>query len=147
MLQSSRRCCPQLLSPVTLPYTHPSFNFSFFPLPEMSLGQDAAAKRVRSAAILVISCRLMVRASISRVLLWINLDSKRNREHRQYLKEHPLLHRHHLSGRRSRCHWYQCQRSRATRRLGRYHPASLFHPQNPTEQFSFQAQVLFQPHP
>jgi len=92
---------------------------------------------------LVSLCRLIVRAPVPRVLLWINFDSKRNRKH---LKEHLLLRQPHLLGRRSRGHWYRCQRSCATRRFGQHHPASLLQPTVPTEQFSSQAQVLFQPH-
>ena len=53
---------------------------------------------------LVTVCRLIVRAPVPRVLLWTNLDSKRNKEHQQYLKERLLLRQPHLLGWRTRGH-------------------------------------------
>ena len=58
----------------------------------MSLGQDAAAKRVSQLGIALFSYRLIVRASVHRTLRWITLGLKRNRKRQQYPKEHLLLH-------------------------------------------------------
>jgi hypothetical protein len=76
-------------------FAHPA-TFLFYTLLGMSLGQDAAAKRVSQLGFSLISYPLIVRASVHRVLPWINLGSKRNRKRQRYPKEHPLLHQHRL---------------------------------------------------